>query len=219
MKVIPSCTRVLAADRRGVAFLEFAICLPLLLLLTVSIFEYVNYCIVRQQISQLALQVSDNAARIGTFNSVQTQIDEQQIGDLFMGANLQSGSLNLERNGRVILTSLEVDSAPPRGQYLHWQRCYGALVFPSSYGREGEGKGNANVTGMGPPNARIVALQGSPAMFVEIAYQYQPLISARFAPPLLIHEVAAMMVRDNRDTSDPGVNPVFGVTASKCSAV
>lgn len=206
----------LKRDNRGIALLEFGLCLPLLLIVTLWTFEYVNYCIVVQQISQLALQVSDNAARIGTQNSIQTQIDEKQINDLFQGAGLQSGPLALAQNGRVMLTSLEVDADQPHGQYLHWQRCYGALHYQSSYGRQGAGKGNNDVNGMGPGNARIVAAPGSPAMFVEIFYRYQPLISARFAPADTIHEIAAMMVRDNRDTSDPGVNPVDGVQASMC---
>lgn len=208
--------KVIGRNQQGIALLEFALCLPLLLLLTLGIFEYVNYCIVRQQISQLALQISDNAARIGTLDTIQTQVDERQVNDLFMGAGLQSGALDFARNGRAILTSLEVDPDQPHGQYLHWQRCYGSLGSSSTYGRQGEGKGSTNVSGMGPANARVIALTGSPAMFVEIFYQYQPIISARFAPPLQIHEVAAMMVRDNRDTSGAGINPVQGVTASVC---
>lgn len=204
-------------DSRGLALMEFALCLPLLIIGSLWLLEFGNYCIVRQQISQLALQISDNAARIGTQNSVQTEIDEKQINDLFVGAGLQSGPLNLARNGRVILTSLEVDADQPHGQYLHWQRCYGMLTYPSTYGKQGDGKGNSTVSGMGPANARIVAGSSAPAMFVEIAYQYQPIISARFAPPPLMHEIAAMMVRDNRDTSDPGVNPVNGVNASTCN--
>lgn len=213
-KMVP--IRSLARESRGLALTEFALCLPLLILATFWTLEFANYFLVRQQISQLALQVSDNAARIGTLNSVQTQIDEKQINDLFTGAGLQGGKLDFARNGRVILTSLEVDADPPRGQYLHWQRCYGSLNYASSYGRQGDGKGNLSVLGMGPTNARIVAGANAPAMFVEIAYQYQPLISARFAPLPLMHEVAAMMVRDNRDTSDPGINPVNGVKPSTC---
>ncbi len=208
--------RTLRRETRGLALLEFALCLPFLIIATLWAFEFANYVLVRQQISQLALQVSDNAARIGTLTSVQTQIDEKQINDLFTGANLQGGSLDLAHNGRIILTSLEVDDGQPHGQYLHWQRCYGALVYPSSYGRQGDGKGNSSVKGMGPSDAKIVAVADAPAMFVEIAYQYQPIISARIAPSALMHEVAAMMVRDNRDTSDPGINSVNGVQPSAC---
>jgi hypothetical protein len=203
-------------DRRGISAVEFAICLPLLLFTTLTVMELVNFVLVRQQISQLALQVADNASRIGTQNTVQSQIDEKQVNDLFRGADLQSGGLDIATNGRIILSSLEVDDAPPKGQYIHWQRCYGAFNYSSSYGAQNTGKGNNSFKKMGPSNGSVTALPGIPAMFVEIAYQYQPLISPYFVPTAPIQETAAMLVRDSRDTSGPGINPVAGVRPSTC---
>ncbi|MBB4860985.1 hypothetical protein HNO88_004331 [Novosphingobium chloroacetimidivorans] len=196
--------------------MEFAICLPFLLLVTLWCVELANFILVRQQISQLALQVADNASRIGTQNNVQTQIDERQINDLFTGANLQSGSLDISRHGRIILSSLEVQPDPPKGQYIHWQRCFGTLSYASTYGVTGDGEGNSSFKGMGPTGSKVTALPGVPAMFVEIAYTYQPIISHYIAPKEPIQEIATVLVRDNRDTSGPGVNPVSGVTASQC---
>lgn len=195
---------------------EFAICLPLLLLISLTMMELVNFVLVRQQISQLALQVADNASRIGTQNTIQSQIDERQVNDLFKGAELQAAQLNIPAKGRIILSSLEVDDEPPKGQYIHWQRCFGALAYNSSYGAEGKGKGNNSFKKMGPINGDIAALPGVPAMYVEIGYQYEPLISPYFVTGEPIQETAAMLVRDSRDTSGPGINPVAGVTKSKC---
>lgn len=203
-------------DCRGVSMIEFALCLPLLLILTLWAFELINFVIVRQQVSQMALQIADNASRIGSQNTIQTQIDEKQINDLLMGANLQSGKLDLAHHGRVILSSLEVDPDAPNGQYIHWQRCYGLLPYPSSYGKQGDGKGKSDLTGMGPANGRVTAMKDVPAMFVEIAYQYQPIVSSFFAPGQRMQEIAAMLVRDNRDTSGSGVNPVAGVQPAGC---
>lgn len=208
--------RRLLRDTRAVAVIELAICTPVLIALTLGLFELVNYAIVRQQISQLALQVADNAARIGAQTSLQTEIDEKEINDLFSGANLQAGSLDFANNGRIILSSLEVDPDPPHGQYIHWQRCYGSLAVASSYGRQGDGKGTNSLTGMGPANARITANSTAPAMFVEIVYRYRPLVTGVVTPGGPIREIATMMVRDNRDTSGAGVNPVAGVTPSTC---
>lgn len=203
-------------DRTGISAVEFAICLPLLLFITVTMIELVNFVMVRQQISQLALQVADNASRMGTQNTIQSQIDEKQVNDLFTGASLQSGGLKIATNGRIILSSLEKADDPPKGQYIHWQRCFGAFSYPSSYGKEGDGKGNSSFKNMGPSSGSVEALEGVPAMFVEIAYQYKPLISPYFIPTAPIQETASMLVRDNRDTSGPGINPVAGVTKSTC---
>lgn len=206
----------LRRDRTGVSAVEFAICLPLMLFISMTMIELVNFVLVRQQISQLALLVADNASRIGTQNTIQSEIDEKQVNDLFRGASLQAGGLDIATRGRVILSSLEVDVDPPKGQYIHWQRCFGAFTYPSSYGKQGDGKGNASFKSMGPTNGKVSALTGVPAMFVEIAYQYKPLISPYFVPTAPIQETASMLVRDSRDSSGPGINPVAGVTASTC---
>ena len=81
---------------------------------------------------------------------------------------------------------------------------------------QGDGKGSLAVSGMGPTNGRVTALPNIPTMFVEIAYRYQPVVSSFFAPTTRMNEIATMLVRDNRDTSGDGINPVTGVTASRC---
>lgn len=208
--------RRLSHDRRGIAVTEMAYCLPILLALTLWLFEITNYVIAKQQLGQLAIQVADNASRMGTQNSVQSEIDEGQVNDLFIGAGLQSGSLDMARNGRIILSSLETDPDSPNGQYIHWQRCYGAYAYPSSYGVQGNGKGNTSVKGMGPANARVTAPAIAPVMFVEIAYNYRPLITSAWVPSGPIKEIASLLVRDSRDTSGAGIKPLAGTTAANC---
>lgn len=213
---VRSLLHALVQDCRGLAVTEMAFCFPVLLLLTLWLFELANFVIVKQQISQLAIQVADNASRIGTQNSVQSEIDERQINDLFIGAGLQAASLDVQRRGRIILSSLEVDPSSPYGQYIHWQRCYGSYAYPSSYGIQGNGKGSTSLSGMGPDSARITATTTAPAMFVEIGYSYRPLITNYWIPSGPIREIASMIVRDNRDTSGPGIKSVAGTTPSTC---
>lgn len=214
--VRPSRSSRLCSNEAGVALIEFAFCLPILVIIVLWAVELANYSIVREQVSQLALQVSDNASRIGTQTSVQSEIDEGQVNDLFTGANLQAGRLDIAHNGRIILSSLEVDPDAPNGQYIHWQRCFGGLAYPSHYGLQGNGKGNTTLNEIGPANARVRATPTTPVMFVEIGYTYKPLIASFWAPSGNMTEIAAMMVRDNRDTSGPGINPAPDVTPSTC---
>ncbi|MFS0735912.1 TadE family protein [Sphingomonas sp. 1P06PA] len=207
--------RRLRGDTRGLAMIEFAMILPVLLILIMYMLELANYALVRQQVSQLALLVVDNGSRIGAQSVARNKpITEGDINDVLTGAALQAGGLDIGRRGRIILTSLEVNAAKT-GQWLHWQRCTGALAHPSSYGSQGDGATGSSVTGMGPPNGRVAAITGVPAMFVEIGYRYRPLISAAWAPSSDIVETAAMLVRDDRDTSQ--VYPSIGETASTCT--
>lgn len=187
-------------DDRGLAAVEFAICLPVLLTLLLYGIEMTNYAITRQRVSQLALQIADNASRIGSQEVLRNRpITEAQINDLFVGANLQSGALDASTNGRVILSSLELN--PDKGQWIHWQRCFGALSFASRYGKQGDGVSGTGFPGMGPEDARIQAAKNIPVNFVEIGFTYVPIISAQWAPAETIHEIAALAVRDERDLS------------------
>ncbi|MBU6268508.1 MAG: pilus assembly protein [Sphingomonadales bacterium] len=207
----------LLADRSGVALLEFAVSLPLMLTLSLGLLELANYILVREQISQLALQVVDNASRIGTQTTLQSVVDEKQVNDLLLGANLQAGRLDVRQNGRIVLSSLERDPDSPHGQYIHWQRCYGTLAWNSTYGPQGTGKGSDDLAGMGAAGTRVTASDTVPVMFVEIRFHYRPLMANLWVLPPDITEMAAAQVRDSRDTSGRGINPVAGVTASTCA--
>lgn len=219
--------RRLCGDTSGVALLEFAFSLPFLLLLSLTGAELTNYIITRMRVSQVALHIADNAARIGSGTQLEAKrIDEAQINDLLTGADLQAGELGLFANGRVILSSLEPDSdADTEDRYvIRWQRCKGAKTsYLSSYGNTGDIKDG----GMGPDGRKVTAPEEGVTMFVEVRYHYQPLIRTAIAPASEIRETASMMVRDRRDTSDDsdkgsaathpdGVHEVSGATPSMC---
>ena len=57
-------------------------------------------------------------------------------------------------------------------------------------------------------------------MFVEVYYEYKPLVSASLVPKVQISEIASMMVRERRNTSgaNDGLYPVNGVTPATCDA-
>lgn len=191
--------RRLGTDTGGLALLEFALSLPPLLLLLMAGAETTNYVIARMRISQLALHIADNAARIGTGSQLASKkITETDINDLFTGAQLQSGGLNLRANGRVILSSVEPVANPnTNARYkIAWQRCYGTRTSKtSSYGASGD----TNLVGVGPANRQVTATDYGATMFVEVHYVYRPLIRSQFVPRLEFSEIASMMVRDARD--------------------
>ncbi|MBB5986311.1 TadE/TadG family type IV pilus assembly protein [Sphingobium lignivorans] len=208
----------LKGDRSGLAAVEFALSAPVILTMFLAGAELTNFAITKMRVSQVALHIADNASRIGT-NSLLTapQISEAQINDLLIGANLQAGKLQLATRGRVIVSSLEPIANPnPTGKFrIRWQRCYGTKSHPSSYGLQGD----TNLTGMGPSGQHVTAPDGGGVIFVEVAYDYEPLISDRFLPSSQIRDIAAMTVRDDRDFGGNGEIGIYnseGVTPSTC---
>lgn len=187
----------LIGDTRGLALTEFALGLPVLTLVSFTGLEYANYITTKMRVSQIALQIADNASRMGDQVNDSKVVSEANVNETFVGGNLQSGMLNLQANGRVILSSLEPRVSPnttPPKYVIRWQRCYGAKVHASSYGLQGP----AQLDGMGPPGRQITAQDHNATMFVEVFYYYTPLISARLAPEPVMREIASMAVRDSR---------------------
>lgn len=192
-------------DRRGVAMIEFAFVLPILVLMSLTGAELTNYITVKMRISQIALQLADNAARMGSGTPTQAkQVTETDINDIFSGAQVESGNLDLLTNARVIVSDLEVKTIGAATYRIVWQRCYGNQSHPSSYGAAGA----TNLTGMGPAGRQVTAQDNSPTMFVEVYYVYKPLLKAIWAPTTTMTEIASMSVRDRRDTTG-GTNGIY----------
>jgi len=211
-------TARLRANASGVAAVEFALSAPIVLTVFLSGAELTNYAITRMRVSQIALHIVDNASRIGTDNALSVrQISEAQINDLFIGSNLQAGSLGLQSRGKVILYSLEPDPNNAGKFKVHWQRCYGSKVYAAS-----QSQGATNLSYIGPPSRQVTSVpSGTAVMYAEVSYTYKPLISARLVPSLDMNDTAAMVVRDNRElnggVNGNGVYNNENVTVSTCS--
>lgn len=228
-------------DNSGVALSEFALALPLVLYVGGAGIEYSNLALINLRINQVALNLADDASRVGLTNSALTteQLRETDVNDVFQGARLQSGGLNLGTNGRVTLTSLENvqrifsdgttatnDTAPV--QRIHWQRCFGkksGTGYDSSYGTTAitsgsdatyANRGTAQPTGMGDTGYLVSAPATTGVMFVEVNYLYQPLFGTMFVGPMKLHATASLIARDNRDFSQM-FNPTPTATAQTCN--
>ncbi len=201
-------------DRRGLALLEFALGLPLVLTLGLYGVETANLALANLRVSQIALNLADNASRVGlTSNLTTVQLREVDMNDVLQAARIQGARINLSKYGRVIVSSLEEKSGTQR---IHWQRCFGLMNvgYGSTYGTtlvaDGTDKttatqgtdvstGKGSDAGMGDSGAKVVAPSNSGVMFVEVNYQYQPIAPNWLTGPKRLHYIASFIVRDNRD--------------------
>jgi len=197
MKRLRRFMRRLRCARSGVAAVEFALTMPFLMVAGLYGAETSWYVLVNMQVSQIAVQVADNASRVGDTSYLQDRrIYEADLNDLLLGANLNGGSmLKILQNGRIIISSLEVGPGTATTQYIHWQRCKGLKNYTSSYGVAGA----SGLTGMGPAGHQVSTIPGEAVIFVEVAYDYQPLISSSFIRNRTITATASFYVRDDRD--------------------
>lgn len=211
-----SLARRLKRDRSGLALIEFAFSLPIFIGLGFYGVEVSNLAITQMKMSQIALNMADNASRIGTLNATlgAKVISEEQINDVFQAAAIQAGSAGIYQDGRTVLSSLELNA--DGGQTIMWQRCKGVLIEDSDYGPEGTGKTGTSFPGMGPPGEKIAATTGTAVMYVELTYVYDPLFGSMFMEPKELHQEAAYTVRDAREIGKPPSDNVSAARKSTC---
>ena len=196
----------LVRDTSGLAIIEFAYTAPLMLMVGMTGMETANLAIAHLQVSQIAMLAADNASR------ARESIDEADIREIFTGVSITGDSFNFSDNARVILSSFEHNgkSGSDEGFWIRWQRCYGAnTAYSSSYGVENDTSENSpgsplsyNVdleSGMGPVGKKITTPSATGVNFVEVVYDYQPLISDRFFGNKVIRYESAFVARERDD--------------------
>lgn len=218
--------RALRRDRSGLALIEFAFTLPLVLMLGVLGIETANLAVTNMRISQIALNLADNASRVGERTALATQqLREVDVNDVLQAVRLQGETLELTQRGRITLSSLEADNSGT--QRIHWQRCIGrrsGLNYDSRYGTAPTNAGTqpgpafagtVMTDGMGPPGRRVRAPNNSGVMFVEVNYDYRPIFDIYGRGNSRIHYTASFIVRDNRDFSQV-FNPSPAASRATC---
>lgn len=205
----------LLRDRSALALTEFALAFPMVAVMGIGGAELANYVTTKMRISQAALHLADHASRMGTGTLLAAKtISETQINDVFTGAGLQAGELDLYTHGRVILTNVEPVANPnTNNRYkVTWQRCRGNQSLPLDYTT-----GQTNIQdGVGSTGRKVGAPNGSATLYVKVFYRYQPLFAQTFLPELEpMTETASMTVRERRDLSLPIPNP-DNVAISSC---
>ena len=181
-------------DTSGVALIEFALALPLLLMIAMVGIETAQIAVTLLRLNQIAMMAADNAAR------VRPTIDEQDINELVVGLKFIGSGIKLGDSGRVILSTLESNgrTGTNAGYKITWQRCYGAKNVISSYGLQGAGANNASLRlGMGPTGSKVTPVSTSSALvFAEVRYDYQPLIASVFMDRFEMKAIQSFVVRD-----------------------
>lgn len=166
LRRLPECTS-------GVSMLEFALALPIIMLVAVGGLECANVALAHLRVSQIATTTADTSAR------VLTQMDETDVEEAFAGVDVMGNRIDFAANGRVVLSSIEPNglTGSNKGQKIAWQRCHGSLSVAPLYGRQGAGAtNNSLVLGLGPTGRKISAADDTAVMFVEVTYRYKPLI-------------------------------------------
>jgi Flp pilus assembly protein TadG len=205
--------RRLRSDNRGLALLEFAFTLPLVLVLLLYGLETANLGLSILRVHQIAATSADNAAR------VRDSINEADVNEVLLGGKILGERMDFNTRGRIVLSDVMPNgkTGSVAGQTILWQRCAGALNVPDSqpkYGAQGKGANDATLQSMGRTGRQIAASANSAMIFAEVSYLYKPLVSSTLLGTPVLRSEASFSVRER---SSETLNAATGVTASVCS--
>lgn len=162
-------------ESSGASMVEFALILPLLMIISLGIFETTNYILLSQRLNEIAS---------GVANWVSTKTTAAQITDCLIGANLVGAEYNFSTKGAVVVTGLEQSGG--NAMQLVWQKATTGAT--SSIITNGTGVVTSS------PFAINVEQQ---IILVEVTYQYTPTFSYFLSifPPVKLLRVGQMVPR------------------------
>ena len=158
---------------RGNVVVEFALALPVLLMMLLASAELGRFVLLNQKIDRVAITMSDLVARTETIN-------ETELDDIFNAAAHVAEPFDLGSSGRVIISS--VTNADGEGARIAWQRSGGgSFVKVSEVGTEGE---TADLS------EDFAVREGETAIVSEVFFDFEPFLSEVIVSPRVIYRRA-----------------------------
>lgn len=150
-------------DQHGLAFLEFAICLPFILALLMGAIEVTRYILIAQKVEKVAVTISDVVSQ-------GTTISTSQMNNIVTAAEQVMLPYSFGANGFVIISSVKQNgvpnvSNPPR---VSWQYTGGGTWTQASQ------VGTVGAVATLPSSVTLNDKDN--VIIAEIYYNYAPLI-------------------------------------------
>ena len=170
-------------ESAGASMVEFTLILPLLMTISLGIYEITNYIILNQKLNEIAS---------GVANWVSSKTTAAKITDSMIGANLVGADYNFSKKGGIVVTGLQRSGSPAKQQVV-WQKSSSGAT--SSITTDASN----NVT------STAFSIASEPQLIVvEATYEYTPTFSyfLTIFPSIKLLKVGQMIPRSG-DTFSP----------------
>jgi len=146
-------------DTKGASMVEFALILPLLITVSIGIYETTRYILLSAKLNEIAT---------GIANWVGAQTSSATITDCFIGANLMGAGYNFSTTGGVVVSGFQLTgSGSTSSLKLVWQKASSGAVSQIIT----NGSSGAIIS------SPVSILSGANVIVVEVTYNYQPVFS------------------------------------------
>lgn len=178
-RCIPHIARRLMRACRGAVATEFAMAMPVIMLIVLGGSEIARYALLHQKLARAAVTMADLVSQA-------EEISEADITQLFAAVDPVMKPFSMGANGVVILSSVTASGGDPA--QVAWQRSGGGTLTPASSGLGTEG-GAASLP------AGFVVRDGETAIVAEVFYSFAPLFTAGLVPVNTIYQRALFRPR------------------------
>lgn len=148
-------------DDRGLAVMEFAFALPVLVLILLGCFDAARFVLINQKMARVASQSADLVAQLDV-------VTEAEVDDLFVAAEATAEPFLIDTQGKVIISSVFRPYSPSTAvPTVVWQReSDGTLLATSHLGPEDQSD---------PELPTGFSLRsGENVIIAEVFYDYEP---------------------------------------------
>ncbi len=160
--------------REGVSLMEFALILPIFLVLVFGGMEFGRYILLNQQLSRVAVSTGDLVSQA-------KKVTEDDIAQIFVAAEISVAPFELGVNGAIVVSSIGTEDAPVEPKVL-WQHVgAGTAVVKSSVGGVGLPANLPQGFEMRKDQNVIVA---------EVFYDYEPFFFGGILPTQKVYHFA-----------------------------
>lgn len=169
-------------DERGVTAIEFALVLPVVLLVLLGCFEVPRYVLIVQKISRTSSGVADLVA----------QSDEplmrKQLIDIFAAGKIMMQPYDVVAKGKIYVTTINNTTGTA------------ALGWTKNNGGTGPG---SNITSIASIPAAIRPALNEQVIAVEVFFTYQPVLSTLIYSGSTLYRVSYTRPRNKNLTTEP----------------
>lgn len=174
--------RRLRTEDEGMAAIEFALVLPVLLSMLVGIYDITNLILCNNRVNQTAQSISNIITR-------GDDLTKAQLDAILKASDLIMQPSDFQANGKIIVTSVsQVNLNPPPTKV--WTGTYGS------------GAGASKIS-LGSLPGGIVLAQGQTMIFTEVFYKYTGIFTKYAVKNKNLYQLAAGVPRKGAMTKVP----------------
>lgn len=174
------------SSNTGIAAVEFALVLPILLLLFLGGFELSRFLLIHQKVDRIAYTIADVVTQ-------STVVTNNQINQILSATIQIMNPFSFTDEGIVILSSVYQSGSNP--STVRWQRSGGGTLSRSS--QIGMPSGNATLP------VELTLNDKDNVIISEVYYRYTPVLSAGILSPQDIYKTAIFKPRLGALTTPP----------------